>query len=65
MTYFCAEEVDGAMCAQPHIRLMGMWENQRAVSREDSVKLSIHLTVKKKMLVNRYRTKFQRRIFLL
>ena len=65
VTYSCVEEVAAALCARPHKVDGRVVEPKRAVSREDSVKLSIHLTVKKKMLVNRYRTKFQRRIFLL
>ena len=30
-----------------HTKLMGMWWNQRAISREDYVKPGAHLTVKK------------------
>ncbi|MXQ92629.1 hypothetical protein E5288_WYG005691 [Bos mutus] len=44
VTYSCVEEVDAAMYARPHKRVV---EPKRAVSREDSVKPGAHLTVKK------------------
>ncbi|KAL1778183.1 heteroproteinous nuclear ribonucleoprotein A3-like isoform X2, partial [Sigmodon hispidus] len=47
MTYYCIEEVDVAMCGQPHKVDGCVVEPKRAVSREYSVKLSAHLTVKK------------------
>lgn len=47
-TYSCVEKVDAAMCAQPHKVDGGVVEPKRDVSREDSVKLGTHLTVKKK-----------------
>ncbi|XP_064230644.1 heterogeneous nuclear ribonucleoprotein A3-like [Aotus nancymaae] len=47
VTYSCVEEVDAAMCAQPHKADGRVVEPKRAVSREDSVKPGAHLTVKK------------------
>uniref|UniRef100_A0A2K6FTV8 RRM domain-containing protein n=1 Tax=Propithecus coquereli TaxID=379532 RepID=A0A2K6FTV8_PROCO len=47
VTYSCVQEVDGAMCAQPHKVDRYVVEPKRAISREDSVKLGAHLTVKK------------------
>uniref|UniRef100_A0A2K6EXT8 Heterogeneous nuclear ribonucleoprotein A3 n=1 Tax=Propithecus coquereli TaxID=379532 RepID=A0A2K6EXT8_PROCO len=47
VTYSCVEEVDAAMCAQPHKVDGRVVEPKRTVSREDSVKPGAHLTVKK------------------
>ncbi|KAB0341972.1 hypothetical protein FD754_018898, partial [Muntiacus muntjak] len=47
VTYSCVEEVDAAMCAQPHKVDGRVVEPKRAVSREDSVKPAAHLTVRK------------------
>lgn len=47
VAYSCVEEVDIAMCAWPHkVDECGV-EPKTVVSREDSVKPSAHLTVKK------------------
>uniref|UniRef100_A0A8C9BCX4 Heterogeneous nuclear ribonucleoprotein A3 n=1 Tax=Phocoena sinus TaxID=42100 RepID=A0A8C9BCX4_PHOSS len=47
VTYACVEEVDAAMCAQPHKVDEHVVEPKRAVSRDDSIKPGAHLTVKK------------------
>uniref|UniRef100_A0A8C2L9K9 RRM domain-containing protein n=1 Tax=Cricetulus griseus TaxID=10029 RepID=A0A8C2L9K9_CRIGR len=47
VTYTCVEEVDAAMCAQPHKVDGHVVDPKRAVSREDSVKPGTHFTVKK------------------
>uniref|UniRef100_A0A8C7B773 RRM domain-containing protein n=1 Tax=Neovison vison TaxID=452646 RepID=A0A8C7B773_NEOVI len=47
VTYSCVEEVDAAMCARPHKVDGRVVEPKRAVSREDSVRPGVHLTVKK------------------
>uniref|UniRef100_A0A2K6D527 RRM domain-containing protein n=1 Tax=Macaca nemestrina TaxID=9545 RepID=A0A2K6D527_MACNE len=46
VTCSCVEEVDAAMCAQPHKVDGRVVKPKRAVSREDSVKPGAHLTVK-------------------
>ncbi|XP_047639033.1 heterogeneous nuclear ribonucleoprotein A3-like [Phacochoerus africanus] len=47
VTYFCVEKVDAAMCARPHKVDGRVLEPKRAVSRENSLKSGVHLTVKK------------------
>ncbi|EGV91713.1 Heterogeneous nuclear ribonucleoprotein A3 [Cricetulus griseus] len=47
VTYSCVEEVDAAMCAQPHKIDGSVVAPKRAVSREGSIKPGAHLTVKK------------------
>lgn len=46
VTYSCAEEEDGAMCAWPP-KVAGRAVEPRAVSREGSVEPGVHLMVKK------------------
>ncbi|KAH0506345.1 Heterogeneous nuclear ribonucleoprotein A3-like protein 2 [Microtus ochrogaster] len=51
VTYSCVEEVDAAICAQPHKVDIRVLEPKRAISKDDSVKPSAHLTVKKIFVV--------------
>ncbi|KAK7797715.1 hypothetical protein U0070_020799 [Myodes glareolus] len=47
VTYSCVEQVDAAMCAQPHKVDKHVLEPKRSISKEKYVKPGVHLTVKK------------------